>query len=136
MKKLVCLVLVLVMTFGVALADTIDLSGMSIDELVSLRAQVYEAIYAKLGNAEYSIFPEGTYVAGKTIKPGTYDIVVLEFVNNKGHVELYGADNEYIDSIYSNVGMPIRITLGDGEKVIMDRCSGLITAVEKPSWMP
>ena len=45
MKKLVALVLAIVLSAGIALAEGIDLSGMSYDELVALKDRINLAMW-------------------------------------------------------------------------------------------
>ncbi len=79
MKKLISLLLVSLMMFcGVAAAESsIDLSAMSLDELVELHSALDAEIDARTG-CDRSILPVGVYVAGESIKPGNYTITAPE----------------------------------------------------------
>ena len=72
MKKLIVLIIALVLLCSSALAD-IDLSGMSYDELVSLRDQINLAIWNCQEWQEVTV-PEGTYEVGKDIPAGHWTI--------------------------------------------------------------
>ena len=75
MKKIIVIVMTLILVFGMAYSETIDLDAMSVDELVELRNDVIAALYSKNGAVS---LPEGRYVAGKDIAVGTYTIVQCE----------------------------------------------------------
>ena len=72
MKKLFSLVLISLILVSPALAE-VDLSGLSFDELVALRAQVDAAIWASDGWQEV-IVPTGTYMIGRDIPAGYWTI--------------------------------------------------------------
>lgn len=73
MKKLFVFVLVLPLVFSVALADGFDLSGLSYDDLVSLREQLNLAIWNSSEWQEVTV-PEGTWIVGVDIPAGHWTI--------------------------------------------------------------
>ena len=84
MRKLV-LVLLLVLTVfcNMAYAEDIDLTSMSLEELVELHKTIDAEIDARIG-CEESLIPSGMYVAGKSINSGSYVI--------SGNDDHYGID--------------------------------------------
>ncbi len=63
--------LLLVCLLSTALAE-VDLTNMTIEELLALRQEVDNAIFEKDGAV---ILQPGTYEAGKDIAPGSYDLI-------------------------------------------------------------
>lgn len=75
MRKLIAMLLMLTLCIcGAAAAEvSIDLSAMSLDELVELHKLVDAEIDARIA-CEPSVFPAGVYIAGESIKAGDYTI--------------------------------------------------------------
>lgn len=77
MKKIACLVLALLLAFGiVATAEStlnIDLSGLSFAELVQLRKEIDILIFGSEEYKEVSV-PAGDYVIGEDIPAGVYSL--------------------------------------------------------------
>lgn len=72
MKRVLVLVLALLMVGALASAE-VDLSGMTFDELVALRNQVDQAIWASDGWQEVTV-PAGNYTIGKDIPAGRWTL--------------------------------------------------------------
>lgn len=73
MKKLCALILALILFSSAALAESIDLSGMSFDELLDLQARVNDALWAADGWKHVKI-PAGYYEVGVEIPAGRWTI--------------------------------------------------------------
>lgn len=73
MKKLIIAILSVSMLFSVAAADLPDISGLSFDELVTLREQLNLAIWNSQEWQEVSV-PEGTYIVGRDIPAGHWSL--------------------------------------------------------------
>ena len=73
MKRFVALVLVLLSMVSVASAETIDLSGMTYDELVALKDQINLAIWNSNEWQEVEV-PQGVWVVGEDIPVGKWTI--------------------------------------------------------------
>lgn len=71
MKKLVSIILFITLFVVPALADEIDLSSMTFDELLTLRAALNSEISMRLENESSNIY-SGKYIVGEDIKAGTY----------------------------------------------------------------
>lgn len=72
MKRLLASFLAAILVFGCASAD-VDLTGMSLEELVALRDQVDVAI-AELLKGKIVVLPAGVYQVGKDIPAGHWSI--------------------------------------------------------------
>lgn len=92
MKKLLSFVLALVLMVPVALAESIDLSSMSVDELIALKASIVGELMSREEIKEANI-PAGSYTVGKDIPVGAYSIktnalmVMISVTNAKGGYE-------------------------------------------------
>ena len=73
MKKLLALILILVCVTSCAAAESIDLSGLSFDELVALKERINLAIWECQEWQEVTV-PQGLYVVGEDIPEGTWTI--------------------------------------------------------------
>lgn len=73
MKKFLILIVAVCMMISCAAAESIDLSGMSFDELVALKQKINLAIWSCQEWQEVTV-PEGLYVVGEDIPEGTWTI--------------------------------------------------------------
>lgn len=118
MKKVVMLVLVLVMVGAVALAE-VDLSGMTFDELVELRKQVDQAIWASDGWQSVQV-PGGDYDVGVDIPAGRW---TLTGVTSFSYFQVYKS-RDLKDDIFAEIASEsleqnerYNVTLEDGQYV-------------------
>ncbi len=126
MKKMVAFLLIVLVACAVFPALAVDLSKMSFDGLVELKAQVDAAIIAT-GEAEWFDVPQGTYVVGKHIAPGDYTVemlaseivsVIIVYKDEKcsgfeGVLNTFSLDkNSGIGCLQLKKGMKIEITYG------------------------
>lgn len=74
-KALICASVLSMLISSKAIASEIDLSGMSLDELVTLKNSVMEEIDSRIGDSGDTI-GAGVYVVGEDIKEGSYLITV------------------------------------------------------------
>lgn len=72
MKKLLAIILALVCITAAAAAET-DLSGLSFDELMKLRAEIQAEIMSRPEWKEVTV-PSGTWTVGPDIPAGVYSI--------------------------------------------------------------
>ena len=70
-RRFLCCLLVCLLLIPAALADTIDLSVLSDDEIVALLNQVNEEIVSR-GINKTAKLPQGGYIAGKDLPVGRY----------------------------------------------------------------
>ncbi len=73
MKRLVCLVLALVCLGSFAIADSVDLSSMSYDDLITLQKSIVKEIMSRPEWKEVKV-PAGTWKVGEDIPAGTYGV--------------------------------------------------------------
>jgi hypothetical protein len=137
-KKILILVFILVILTTTATAEAIDLSVMSLDELVVLHNVITAEINARTNSAD-SILGSGTYVVGKAVKPGFYEFVCLG-TPNFCEIQIYHSVEEYdankSDSyIDMDIGSIATLVLEDG--MVFSVMFGYGTFREiNPSWAP
>ena len=73
MKRLLCILFVLLLLPVASMADLPDLSGLSFDELVQLREQINLVIWNSQEWQEVTV-PIGLYIVGEDIPEGTWTI--------------------------------------------------------------
>lgn len=103
MKKFMILIIAVCMMISCAAAEGIDLSGMSFDELVALKARVNLAIWESEGWQEVKV-PIGMYQVGKDIPAGKWTVrcavASYAFVYFGDELEKGGAEIDYHGSTY------------------------------------
>lgn len=77
MKRILALIFVLLSLVGIASAQTIDLSGMSYDELVALKERIDLAIWNSQEWQEVTV-PQGVWKVGEDIPAGHWTIVCAD----------------------------------------------------------
>ena len=77
MKKLVCILLLICFSLSCAFAENIDLSGMSIEELATLRDRC-QMMIMKADKWQQVKVPVGVYQIGKEIPAGHWTITPIE----------------------------------------------------------
>lgn len=76
MKRFLSLLVIGIMLATPVFAETIDVSAMSLEELLALRNTVNTAISERIDlSFNDSKIGTGVYVVGKDIKPGRYDLI-------------------------------------------------------------
>lgn len=145
MKKLLALSLVLLLSFcSVAAAEGVDLSAMTLDELVALHERVDAEIDARIG-CDPDVISAGVYVAGESIKAGKYNILsseehfgftVATFASKALYEQAFAENNEALASFqcYVSSGESAFVQLDDG-MVLLISDTALIEEA-KASWMP
>ena len=138
MKKLVSLLILCALLTAPALAE-IDLSGMTFEELVDLRAQVDLAIFASDGWQEVTV-PAGAYVIGRDIPAGYWTIAPVSGawadVTWGSRFDASGTDidwdNKYASEIILSSTASIYRT-GDIESVSWELKEGTVLLIEHAS---
>ena len=118
---LVCLLLV---PIAFALADTVNFSSMSDDELVALLAKVNQEIVNR-GINKTAKLAQGTYTAGKEIPVGSYVFTNLATGDDWGNVTVYSDGGKGDLLLWEVVSAPkngespeeIFITLNKGDQL-------------------
>lgn len=126
MKRVLLSVLAICMLFGFACAE-VDLSGMSVDELVELSNAVTDELYSREGSLQ--LLFDGDYVVGKDIPEGDYIITnfgddsqlfvwVYKSVELKDEYDRDSSGKDYHDYFerYNMSGKShIRVSLSEGQ---------------------
>lgn len=73
MKRFLCAVMLIVLVCSFAAAESIDLSGLSLSDLITLRGKVNRAIWASDGWQEVTV-PQGVWVGGEDIPVGRWTV--------------------------------------------------------------
>lgn len=115
MKKLLALILILVCVTSFAAAESIDLSGLSFDQLMELRNKLNAEIISRAEWKEVTV-PAGTWIVGEDIPAGTYSITpknggaYLRIRDTSGDLLVYGGIRDANETIG-------KFKLGDGYTV-------------------
>lgn len=123
----------------VAESPSVDLSAMTLDELVELRDRVNFEIDIRVSGSDSSI-GRGKYIAGEMIAAGIYEFIPTE-VEFRGYsyCSLYvrdGTSDEIITSISSiPVGSGVIFKLREGDILEISEGSGILKNADK-TWMP
>lgn len=144
MKRFLGVLLTMLMLAVPAIAEELDLSAMSTDELIVLRDQVTSELKNR------SVFDadeinEGVYVTGRDIKSGTYEFTCTSI--REGSNEYYGAaimvfpdEDSFNDmnkikqaGMHLKVDDVIAVNLVDGMVLYVSYCNGRL-AVPEHSW--
>lgn len=139
MKRLSVLVvaLILVMLIANAFSESIDLSGMKLAELISLKNQVDSILFESGELYVGEPIPCGEYTAGKNIKPGKYEITCLgdEPEYHRPYLSVYDVNWKCVSSDSFQIGSYLIADIKEGESFSI----GLGTFAIKPatiySWM-
>ncbi|MDD6681695.1 MAG: hypothetical protein PUE61_00795 [Clostridiales bacterium] len=123
MKRILALVLVLVALTGTVYADTVDLSGMTLEELRSLQISIITELGKRKEIPSFTA-PISTYEAGKDFPAGRYEITAVNFCT---YITIYDSKAQF------NAGKPTvrKTTLyeEDGDSIVFDLQSGMIVEV-------
>lgn len=145
MRKLALILAVILAAGFTALAEDIDLSSLSLEELVALDSRVHEEIYAR-DSMNQRVYYAGTYYVGEglDIEPGAYVVQPVESFNEYGVVSLhlyepnpdYDADTDdeedayiYIDTKDYYTGDRFQVSLEDGGMVMVSR--GIVLLIKR-----
>ena len=113
MKKLFAALIVLALLCPVVLAEDVDLSGMSFEDLLDLRAAVDRAIWASDGWQEVEV-PAGVYVIGEDIPAGRWTVSPSSRMST---FTLYPQKSDYTDNTYDYIAIQI---LNDSESYTLE----------------
>ena len=152
MRKMITLAIVsLLLICGTAHAEiSIDLTTMSLDELVELHKLLDAEIDARIGG-EPSMIAGGVYTAGETIKAGVYVITGATAYAEEGMtIQVYASHEQYqkCRAVYASYkdeyrlleehilpGQTVTISLADGMVLVIDGGLGMAEAFA-PTWAP
>ena len=122
--RFVCLLLACLLLIPVAVADTVDLSAMTNDEIVALLDQVNAEIVNR-GINKTAKLPQGTYLAGSDIPVGRYIFTCMAVGDDWGNVTVYSDGGKGQQILWNVVSAPeegqepttIFITLNEGDQL-------------------
>ena len=127
-RRAVCLLSVCLLffclVFPVAVADTVDLSALTNDEIVDLLQKVNEEIVNR-GISKTAKLPQGTYLAGSDLPVGRYIYTCLAVGDDWGNVTVYTDGGKGKQVLWNVVAAPeegqdpttIFITLNEGDEL-------------------
>ena len=95
-RRILCLLLVSLLIIPFALADKVDLSSMSDDEIVELMKQVNQEIVDRRINKTAKMAP-GTYTGGKDIPVGKYIFTCTATGNDWGNMFVYNDQGKQVE---------------------------------------
>lgn len=120
MKKIICILLLLVCMTSFAVADSFDLSALSFDELMDLRIRLNSEIVSRPEWKEVTV-PSGTWTVGKDIPAGEYSLLPGD---EGGYIRLKrGGKNIVSQGIRDQNDVYGKIELQDGDIVQIERGS-------------
>jgi hypothetical protein len=139
MKRIVAILLLMTIFISSASAESIDVSVMSIAELLALREVIDKELEIRIDTNDPSLIGSGQYEVGSMIKPGNYRFVATSSGNNYNTVLVTILTDEgrtkldpwYQD--YVTVGETAVLCLEEGATLIIQNGSGRMTAFE-PTW--
>ena len=122
--RVICCLLVCMLLVPVAVADTIDLSKLSNDEIVELLGKV-NAELVNRGITKTAKLPQGTYTAGQDLPAGKYIYTCLATGDDWGNVTVYTDGGKGEQVLWRVVAAPeagaepetIFITLNEGDQL-------------------
>lgn len=144
MKKLLAVLVALFMLVPVALAEEIDLTKMTTEELEKLQQNIVLELISR-GVSTDNVILKGLYVVGKDIKAGKYQITALD--ENPGQRVFLFPSEESLKAAMETKVLPkeaveynpynsaVYITFEDGAAFVVEGSSMMIKEA-KPSWAP
>ena len=93
MKKFLCLVFVVALLSTVALAESLDISSLSDDDLLALKTQVDQAISDR-GLITETLLPSGHFTAGVDIAPGNYVVHIPKSNPHNARLRIYATQDD------------------------------------------
>jgi len=149
MKKILAAVIVFVMLFSMVVmaepaeekgkdAGKIDLSVMTLEELISLKNSVMAEISGRT-DIDNDIIGIGAYLVGRDIKEGVFTIIIDE--NAAGSYKIFNSEENFANAEQfswenTQAGDVITVNLKKGMVLELLGCYGTITEQAAPSWAP
>lgn len=124
MKKIALILTLLLLFSGFSLAEGIEVSGLSDEELLVLQKNVTEELYSR-GIDHQNLIYQGVYVVGKDIKAGTY--VATSVGDDDFDYAIYDTLSDYeVLSAYKNrfgygMSLPcVRVRPGESSRIVLE----------------
>lgn len=137
MRKLLAILMICTLLTTPAFAETVDLSSMSLDELIQLRDAVQNEIFARIGSDPMTI-ASGKYIVGTDIKAGYYLLVIDSVAVKYVDLSLIWLDESH-DDVWEQLreGETYYLKLEDGMKLTLENvASAHLEAIAAPEWAP
>ena len=123
-RRFIWLLVIAALLIPVAVADSVDLSSMSNDEIIALLENVNSEIVRR-GIGKTAKLPKGTYIAGNDIPAGKYIFTCLAVGDDWGNVTVYSDGGKGNQILWNVVTAPeegqepttIFITLNEGDQL-------------------
>lgn len=93
MKRLALFMVLVFGLSGVSLAENLDFSNMSTDELLEMRENIDSEIGSRVYDDVSIIYP-GTYIVGRDLKAGSYLLTYMQDVGEYSYAEFGVFDTE------------------------------------------
>ena len=140
MKRVLILIVLLMLLCSTALSEELDLTIISLDELVTLRRGIDAEILDRIGSDSSSIY-SGNYIVGEDISAGKYTIKCLEL---SGHgygmdISIYKLEedgsilNTRISFVRLAIGESAFVSLRPGLALVVKSGIGVMSIVD-PFW--
>lgn len=137
MRKFLAILIVGLMCAIPAMAENVDISSMSLEELFQLKTSIQEEITARIGKNPMNI-ASGKYIVGTDIKAGYYILVVDSVAVKYVDLSLIWLD-ESRDDVWEQLreGESYYLHLEDGMKMVLENVSSAhLEAISAPEWAP
>ncbi len=123
-RRLLCCLLACLLLVPAALADPIDLSVLSNDEIVVLLEQVNAEIVSR-GISKTAKLPQGSYIGGQDLPVGRYIFTCLATGDDWGNVTVYSEGGKGRQLLWEIMSAPEEgqdpktcyITLNEGDQL-------------------
>ena len=144
MKRFLGALLAMMLFAFPVMAESLDLSNMSTDELITLSNQVTSELKARF-SSDADTIAEGMYVVGRDIKSGSYEFtctLIRTISSDYSDASIYVFPDETslgdMDKLvqgakYLVANDTVGLNLVDGMVLYLSGCSGQLVAVER-SW--
>lgn len=93
MKRLALFMVFVFGLIGVSLAENLDFSNMSTDELLEMRKNIDSEIASRVYDDVSIIYP-GTYIVGRDLEAGSYVLTYMQDVGENSHAQFGVFDTE------------------------------------------
>ena len=144
MRRFALILLSLVLLTGSACAESaVDLTGMSLNELLKLHALVDAAIEAQLG-CESTGLPAGLYIGGETIQTGSYIIFtdddlygnIATFADLATYQQALAENNEALATFHTRLSYNESSFVRIDEGNVLYVPSPMLIKTANADWMP
>lgn len=132
MKKIVaiCITIALLILSVCALAESLDLDAMTLDQLISLELDVQKKIYEQDPMAKHVLYP-GTYIVGDDIDAGDYLVQCVSLMSDEKYVRLIhrDANGEHLEEPCLDIEEVCRIRFEEGQDLKI--LYGVVTIINR-----